>query len=120
MLRMLNGTSAAGDRDGAALTESVHAEAGEARDRVGEVDLTFLGELAQAVVRGQHLAQHPLGVGGRKRFGSDADEVALEAHQGRRRHLQVKVRPVRSTTVRRACCRSNGIPGLFIGTPAGA
>ena len=39
----------AGDRDRAALPERVDAEAGEARDRVGEVDLAVAGELGEAV-----------------------------------------------------------------------
>ena len=84
----------AGNRDRAALTEGVHAETGEAGDRVGEVDLPFLGELAQAVVRRQHLAQNALRVGGRKRFRSDSLEIALDAHQWGRRDLEMQVRAI--------------------------
>src|SRR5215203_3363836 len=50
------------ERDEALLTERVHAEAGEALERVGEVDLVLgleLGELVRVV---EHLVQDALGV----------------------------------------------------------
>jgi hypothetical protein len=76
----------------ALLAERVHAEAPEALERVGEVDLVLgleLGELVRVV---QHLQEHALGVLGRQPFRADDRlEPAMEADERVGRNLEVEV-----------------------------
>ena len=72
---------AADDRDRAALAEGVDAEAGEAGDRVGEVDLASSRELLELRLVGEHLEEHrarcPPGASGS--VSVDRLELAVQA-----------------------------------------
>src|SRR6185312_7007582 len=84
---------AADQRDHSALAEGVHTEAGQTRNRVGEVDLVLARELAELAVLGEHLPEDRLGLLGAQRLGiGNGLEDAVGPDERTRRHLEVKVR----------------------------
>ena len=85
---------AAGDRDRPTLAECIHAEPSKPPHRVREVDLPVARELGQPLTRGQHLAQHPLGVSPTQRVRVTYwGQPAAQPDERTRRNLQMKVRP---------------------------
>ena len=79
--------------DRAALAEGVHAEAPDARARVGEVDLAGGIELRPpAGLAVEQLAEDALGVAaGHRRLVGNAPQLPVHAHHRRSRDLQVQV-----------------------------
>ena len=80
------------ERDEALLAEGVDAEAAEALERVGEVDLVLGRELLELGGVAQHLAQDVLGVLRGEALGArDRLELAVQASERVGGHLQVEV-----------------------------
>ena len=80
------------DRDRAALQEGVDAEAAQALDGVGEVDLVLGLELRDLVRVVEHLLQRVARVLGEQALGTgDRLQVPVQADQRIGRHLQVQV-----------------------------
>ena len=80
------------ERDEALLAEGVDAEAAEALERVGEVDLVLGLELGELVRVAEHLQQDALGVVRRQALRAhDRLELAVEADERIGGHLEVEV-----------------------------
>jgi hypothetical protein len=88
---------AADNGDDAALLEGVDAEAGQAGDAEGEVDLVLLGELRELVLVAQQARQDLLGV-----LGSQGRLIS-----GGEGTFRCRSEPSLSMTRRRAASRSN-------------
>ena len=88
----LEGNGAADERDGAALHERVHAEAGHARNRVGEVHLALVPERLQLGLVREHVEEGGLGVLGPERLEAlDRHQLAVLADDGRSGDLEMEV-----------------------------
>ena len=101
----------------AALLEGVDPEARDARDFEGEVDLVLVGELVELGLVVEQRPQRAFGVLGGEHSASpgSADELAVDAKQRRRVHLQVQIRAVfarraRAARLRRRTCHLIGSP----------
>jgi hypothetical protein len=106
------------DRDRPALAEGVDAEAAEALDRVREVDLVLGLELGDLLVVAQHLAERPLGVLGIQPLRvRDRLEVAVQADQGIRGHLEMQVGALGGDEVAQRVIEIKSHDEAYIGGP---
>ena len=84
---------AADERDRAALDERVHAEAGHARDRVGEVNLALVAEGLELRLVREHVEEGGLGVLGTERIRAlDGNQLAVLADHRLGGDLEMEVR----------------------------
>ena len=87
-----NGIARQTSETDAALHERVHAEAGHAGNRVGEVDLALVAERLELRLVREHVEEGGLGVLGPERLHArDRHELAVLADDGRGGDLEMEV-----------------------------